>query len=368
MAENQSQRRSTNENKLSRSKVSLADALGATQQHTVPVLPAAGTSSANSHSSNTHSSAAPTDVRHPPARSRKTPKRGSSRDSLQRTTREQALPARMAPTQHEDSPQDTLEPSPGGLEMAHSRALAHLVLQDVIQDAISMEKATHVLPALDTSMVAAPGRDHAVVNQNDERVAATAPAEEEPAIFIRGANKPPRYNYARVVPRRQESRSLAIQFVVAMLSVMVLFSIFTAASPLGKNIASLGFVEAYANAIPWVPTATPKPKPKPVNNPPTSANPGTQTIINEITSVFGSYSQGALNVARCESGLNPNAYNPYAIGNSHAEGVFQILYPSTWDTTVYANYSPYDANFNIHAAYQLFARDGYSWREWACQP
>jgi hypothetical protein len=111
------------------------------------------------------------------------------------------------------------------------------------------------------------------------------------------------------------------------------------------------------------PTATPKPKPA-ANAP--GANPGTQAVINEIDSVFGSYSQGALNVARCESGYNPNAYNPYAIGTSHAEGVFQILYPSTWDTTTYASDSPYDANYNIHAAYQIFVRDGYSWKEWSC--
>jgi hypothetical protein len=330
MAGNQRQQRSTNEDKLSRSRVSLADSLSATQQHTVPVLPAADASSPNLQSSNTHSSSAPTGGRQPHGRSRKAPKRGGSRDS---------------------------------------QALAQLVLPDVIQDAISTEKATRVLPELDTSMAAAQERDLVVADQKDTRVAATAP-EEEPAIFIRGAHKPPRYNYARVVPRRQESRSLAIQFIVAMLSVMVLFSIFTAASPLGKNIASLGFVEAYANAIPWVPTATPKPKPKPapVNNAPPGAGPGTQAVINEIVSVFGAYSQGALNVARCESGYNSNAYNPYAIGNSHAEGVFQILYPSTWDSTAYANYSPYDANFNIHAAYQIFARDGDSWQEWACQP
>jgi hypothetical protein len=23
---------------------------------------------------------------------------------------------------------------------------------------------------------------------------------------------------------------------------------------------------------------------------------------------------------------------------------------------------------NIHAAYEIFKRDGYSWREWACKP
>jgi hypothetical protein len=190
--------------------------------------------------------------------------------------------------------------------------------------------------------------------------------EESPAVFIRGASKPPRYNYARVVPRRQGSRPAALQFTLAMMTVMVLFSIFTAASPLGRSVASLGFVQSYANSVPWAPTATPKPKPKPaVYLPP---NPGPQAIISEIDAVFGGYSQGALNIARCESGYDPNAWNPYAVGNSHAEGVFQILYPSTWDTTSYAAYSPYNAYDNIHAAYQIFSRDGDSWREWACQP
>ena len=100
--------------------------------------------------------------------------------------------------------------------------------------------------------------------------------------------------------------------MLAMLAAMLLFSIFTAASPLGSSVASLGIVQAYANSIPWVPTPTPKPKPKPalVNNPLPGANPGAQAIINEIVHVFGGYSQGALNVARCESGYNPNARNP----------------------------------------------------------
>ncbi|MGH2485937.1 MAG: hypothetical protein ACRDHE_07995 [Ktedonobacterales bacterium] len=73
-------------------------------------------------------------------------------------------------------------------------------------------------------------------------------------------------------------------------------------------------------------------------------------------------------MSRCESGYDPNAVNPYAIGNSHASGVFQILFPSTWDGTSYASQSPFDYNANIHAAYEIFSRDGYSWREWACKP
>jgi hypothetical protein len=52
-----------------------------------------------------------------------------------------------------------------------------------------------------------------------------------------------------------------------------------------------------------------------------------------IYQVFGPYGAAAVRVATCESGLNPSAYNPISIGGSHAEGVFQILYPSTWAGT-----------------------------------
>jgi len=91
-------------------------------------------------------------------------------------------------------------------------------------------------------------------------------------------------------------------------------------------------------------------------------------VAATIYRVFGPYSWGAIRVAMCESGLNPYAYNPYSSGGSHAEGVFQILYPSTWMGTSQAAYSPYDATANILAAYSIFARDGYSWREWSCRP
>jgi len=87
-----------------------------------------------------------------------------------------------------------------------------------------------------------------------------------------------------------------------------------------------------------------------------------------IDQVFGPYAAAAMNVAMCESGLNPGATNPISIAGSHAAGVFQILYPSTWDGTSEAASSPYDAWSNIVAAYEIFARDGYSWREWTCQP
>ena|SRR6266516_856372 len=92
------------------------------------------------------------------------------------------------------------------------------------------------------------------------------------------------------------------------------------------------------------------------------------SITGMIYQVFGSYGARAVNVATCESGLNPDAYNPISIDGSHAAGLFQILYPSTWAGTPEANSSPYDAWANIQAAHAIFVRDGYSWREWTCQP
>lgn len=85
-----------------------------------------------------------------------------------------------------------------------------------------------------------------------------------------------------------------------------------------------------------------------------------------IDQVFGKYASSAWQVARCESGLNPKAYNR----TSGATGMFQII-PSTWNGTGFAPYSWTKATnpfLNIRAAYALFKRDGYSWREWICKP
>jgi LysM repeat protein len=90
-----------------------------------------------------------------------------------------------------------------------------------------------------------------------------------------------------------------------------------------------------------------------------------RAIINEI---FGPDAPAALNIAMCESSFNPNAVNSIAIGGSHAKGLFQILYPSTWNTTSQAAMSPFNARANAIAAHEIFIRDGHSWREWACRP
>lgn len=89
----------------------------------------------------------------------------------------------------------------------------------------------------------------------------------------------------------------------------------------------------------------------------------TGSVPDLIRSVFGPYAGQALAVAACESSYNPGAVNP----SSGASGVFQFL-ASTWAGTSYAGYSRFNAWANVNAAHQVFVRDGYSWREWTCQP
>jgi hypothetical protein len=122
-------------------------------------------------------------------------------------------------------------------------------------------------------------------------------------------------------------------------------------------------VLAHDGGIEVIPTPTPMPTPTPT---PTKASSGGGDPVTIIRQVFGAYADQAIQIARCESGLNPAAQNPTSIGGSYASGLFQILYPSTWSTTPQASLSPFNAQANTQAAYYIFVRDGYSWREWSC--
>jgi hypothetical protein len=196
--------------------------------------------------------------------------------------------------------------------------------------------------------------------------ASTAHGATKPVV-ISGARKP-KLPAARIIPRRIGPRSFLAQFLVAMLATAMVGSALALSTPLGDaaSLSAGGSLQALTNAAPWLPTPTPTPKPH-AYRPPAGANPGQQAIINEIVAIFGANAQGALNISRCESGYDPNAWNSYPIMGSHASGVFQILYPSTWNTTSYASQSPFNADANIHAAYEIFHRDGDSWREWQCK-
>lgn len=68
-----------------------------------------------------------------------------------------------------------------------------------------------------------------------------------------------------------------------------------------------------------------------------------------------------LRKGRCESELNPYSRN----GSSTASGLFQFLYPSTWNTTPYRHHSVFSAKWNSLAAGYMHhvGRGG----EWVCQ-
>lgn len=349
---------------------SLEDALSATQQHTVPILsaeeatvtrqpPVRGTAS-EAGSSYTRATLAPRTTTahtttHPTlADTATSPIKGKT---PWRTTQQ--------PTYATEAPADL----PTRRQSAAFAAQEPAGIPDEVSDggdsrALVPGRPTIALPSLTGAQLPA------VRDANENRELAAYQEPSAPAVFIRGARKAPR-PYVHVVPRRVGRRPFMVQFIAGMVTVIAIFTVVTLATPLGQSVAFANMFQSSANAVRWVPTPTPTPRPTatPVPySPPQGANPGQQAVINEIVAVFGGYSQGALAVARCESGYDPNAWNSYPIGNSHAEGVFQILYPSTWDTTSYAADSPYNYVDNIHAAYQIFSRDGYSWREWECQP
>ncbi len=83
-------------------------------------------------------------------------------------------------------------------------------------------------------------------------------------------------------------------------------------------------------------------------------------IIYEAADRYNQPREDMLRVARCESGLDPNAIN--VGGDTH--GLFQFL-PSTFASTPYAEYDIYDPWANANAA-------GWMWsegrrNEWVCQ-
>ena len=184
-------------------------------------------------------------------------------------------------------------------------------------------------------------------------------------------------------PRRTRPLSFVAQFVIAMVATMSLFTTLALASPIAARTPFRGSFETVAGAVPWIPTPTPTPRPTPTPAPPPASgygqlpagplppparqfNPGSAAVQSYIRQVFGPWADQALGVANCESGYDPNAWNPYELLRSHAAGVFQILYPSTWAETPYWSDNPFDYRLNILGAYWLFSRDGHSWREWAC--
>lgn len=87
-------------------------------------------------------------------------------------------------------------------------------------------------------------------------------------------------------------------------------------------------------------------------------------IIRDAAARWGADPNQLLRVARCESGLNPNAYN----GLYGASGIFQFL-PSTWAANApragYAGASVFDPVANANTAAMMFARGQAG--QWVCK-
>lgn len=82
-------------------------------------------------------------------------------------------------------------------------------------------------------------------------------------------------------------------------------------------------------------------------------------IINAAADRYGQSRSAMLAVARCESLLDPNAFNH----SSAASGLFQFL-PGTWATTPFANESIFDAVSNANAAAWMWSVGRRN--EWVC--
>jgi hypothetical protein len=147
--------------------------------------------------------------------------------------------------------------------------------------------------------------------------------------------------------RRSRTMRVSLAAVLAGLLLVTLFAVtpLTVGASGGANtfLANVGL----ATLPTATPTVTPTPDPYYGNAP--VPDPGKAVIVAKIQQVFGSYSDQAMRIVACESQFDTNNYNPISILGSHAEGIFQILYPSTWNGTPYRNYSPYDWNYNIPA-------------------
>jgi soluble lytic murein transglycosylase-like protein len=97
--------------------------------------------------------------------------------------------------------------------------------------------------------------------------------------------------------------------------------------------------------------------------PPAAPRPSVGYVQDLIRQAFGPLGQAAvdwgLRVAACESGYNPNAYNP-----GGPSGVFQFM-PGTFQGTPYGSQNIFDATANVNAAAWYFGQHGGG--AWACK-
>ena len=91
-----------------------------------------------------------------------------------------------------------------------------------------------------------------------------------------------------------------------------------------------------------------------------------QVIARAFERFGGGVVNEAIAVARCESNLNPRAYNP-----SGASGLFQVMPLWAEDYARVTGQPYYDGRYDAHAnatfAAWLYGQSG-TWRHWSCKP
>jgi len=94
--------------------------------------------------------------------------------------------------------------------------------------------------------------------------------------------------------------------------------------------------------------------------------PSSLEAIRLASIAYGASYREMVNIAECETG---HTLSPYTKNrSSSASGLFQFLYPSTWNRTPYRSESVWSPYANAMAAAHLWRADGRSWHEWVCRP
>jgi len=123
--------------------------------------------------------------------------------------------------------------------------------------------------------------------------------------------------------------------------------------------------QMYLVAVNSIPSPTPEPKLKPRSTARAIIiKPYEEEVKSYIKEVWGANADRAISVARCESGLNPNALNNNPRTGDYSVGVFQINLHGSLATNRPSEEWLRDYKNNVEYAYRMFQSSG--WTPWTC--
>ncbi len=169
-----------------------------------------------------------------------------------------------------------------------------------------------------------------------------------------------------------------IQYYLKLVAFLLIASLLFAVPQQEKGLAKPHQVSVKVVASPkpkpsisptTVPVETPKPEPTPIPAPvASSGSVNIEDIVRQAARAHGVDEGYLVRIAKCESGLNPNAVNYGYNENGYPSGLFQHLsgyWPARAAKYGYAGASVFDPVANANVTAQMF-RDGLS-RLWECK-